>query len=72
MLDEILIFLVFFVFPVLGLCTIPALLMGGAMLKMVEKNKEDQAQATTLPHPLNSLKTQSRPYGDTILTKEIK
>ena len=42
MLDEILIFIAFFLFPVLGLCTIPALLMGGAMLKMVEKNKEDQ------------------------------
>lgn len=42
MLDEILIFIAFFVFPIIGLCTIPALLVGGIMLNMVEKNKEDQ------------------------------
>ncbi len=42
MIDEILIFLAFFLLPVIGLCSIPALLMGGIMLNMVEKNKEDQ------------------------------
>ena len=42
MIDEILIFLAFFLLPVIGLCSVPALLMGGIMLNMVEKNKEDQ------------------------------
>ena len=42
MIDEILIFLAFFLLPVIGLCSVPAFLMGGIMLNMVEKNKEDQ------------------------------
>lgn len=42
MIDEILIFIGFFLLPIIGLCSVPALLMGGIMLNMVEKNKEDQ------------------------------
>ncbi len=42
MLDEIIIFIAFFILPMIGVCAIPALLMGGIMLNMVEKNKEDQ------------------------------
>ena len=42
MLDEIIIFIAFFILPMIGVCVIPALLIGGIMLNMVEKNKEDQ------------------------------
>jgi len=42
MIDEILIFIAFFLFPVIGLCSIPALFMGGIMLNMAEKNKSDK------------------------------
>ena len=40
LIEPIFYFLFFFIFPVIGLCSIPALLMGGAMLQMAEKEKE--------------------------------
>lgn len=42
LLEPILIFFTFFLFPAVGICAIPALLMGGVMLNMAEKNKSDK------------------------------
>jgi hypothetical protein len=41
LMEQILIFFAFFIFPMAAICTIPALLMGGIILNMTEKNKEE-------------------------------
>jgi hypothetical protein len=40
LLEPFLMFFFFFLLPVIGICTVPALLMGGIMLEMAEKEKE--------------------------------
>lgn len=42
LIEPIAAFLFLFLLPVLGLCTLPALLMGGFMFNMAEKNKTDK------------------------------
>ncbi len=42
LLEPFLMFFFFFLFPAVGICAIPALLMGGIMLNMAEKNKSDK------------------------------
>jgi len=42
LLEPLFYFFFFFLFPVIGICSIPALLMGGIMLNMAEKNKSDK------------------------------
>mgnify|MGYP003117710449 FL=1 len=42
LLEPFLMFFFFFLLPVFGVCSIPALLMGGIMLNMAEKNKSDK------------------------------
>ena len=42
LLEPFLMFFFFFLLPVVGICSIPALLMGGIMLEMAEKNKSDK------------------------------
>jgi len=40
LIEPIFYFLFFFIFPVIGLCSLPALLMGGIMLEMADKEKQ--------------------------------
>lgn len=42
LIEPIAAFLFLFLLPVLGLCAIPALFMGGVMVSIAEKNKEDK------------------------------
>jgi hypothetical protein len=42
LIDEVLVFVFFFLLPMLGVCAIPALFMGGVMVNIAEKNKEDK------------------------------
>ena len=42
LIDEILVFLFLFILPMIGICAIPALFMGGVMMNIAEKNKEDK------------------------------
>ena len=42
LLEPLFYFFFFFLFPMLGICAVPAFLMGGIMLEMAEKNKKDK------------------------------
>ncbi len=42
LIEPTLIFIFFFILPMIGVCAIPALFMGGVMLSIAEKNKTDK------------------------------
>ena len=42
LIEPIASFLFLFLLPMLGICAIPALFMGGVMVSMAEKNKTDK------------------------------
>ena len=42
LIEPFLIFVFLFLLPMLGICAIPALFMGGVMVSIAEKNKEDK------------------------------
>ena len=42
LIDEVLVFVFFFLLPMFAVCAIPALFMGGVMVNIAEKNKEDK------------------------------
>ncbi len=42
LIEPIFYFVFFFLLPMIGICAIPALFMGGVMISMAEKNKTDK------------------------------
>ena len=44
LIEPIATFLFLFLLPMLGICAIPALFMGGAMLTIAEKNKSNNPE----------------------------